>query len=298
MLKKNIALIGLVSVIALAGCGGESTDSYLEIRGSDTMVNLGQQWAEAYMDEHPEASLSVTGGGSGTGIAALINNTVHIAQSSRAITAEEIQSAKDNNVEVHEFIVAQDAISVIVHNDNPLTQITMSQLKDVFTGNITQWSQLGWEEGGEITLYSRQSNSGTYVFFWETVMNKADWADSTMFMPGTSAIYEGVSTDKNSIGYVGVAYVRENVHALDVGRTEAGPFITPMVRANVDNGSYPIARPLFFYMNGTPSGAVLDYLKWVLSADGVKVLEEVGFYRITAEYKAVNDNTFQQLGIK
>lgn len=295
MQKFLVGFVLLVSVAVLAGCG---SGDYIEVRGSDTMVNLGQHFAEAFMESNPEISLSVTGGGSGTGIAALINDTVDIAQSSRKIKQEERDDAADHGVEVHEFIVGQDAVSIIVNKDNPLREITLADLKDIFTGKISTWSELGWDGGGNITLYSRQSNSGTYVFFWETVMNEADWADETMYMPGTSAIYEAVVADSNGIGYVGVSYVREEVHALKVAREETGPFVDPLIRANVDDGSYPIARPLYFYINGVPEGAVLEYLQWVLSDEGKKVLEATGFYANTLEYEQQNSDTFQRLGIR
>ncbi len=301
MLKKSIVAVVVLSlaVFSLAGCGGGKVeDNYIEVRGSDTMVNLGQQYAEAYMDAHSEVSISVTGGGSGTGIAALINNTVDIANSSRQIRASELEQAVDAGVDVHEFIVGQDAISVIVHEDNPITEITMADLKKIWTGQITEWSEMGWEEGGTITLYSRQSNSGTHVFFWETVMNQEDWAEATMFMPGTSAIYEGVVADTNAIGYVGVAYVGDGVHALKVALEAGGTYVDPLLRANVDSGAYPIARPLYVYTNGVPEGAVLDYLKWMLSAEGVAVLEAVGFYANTPAYNQQNTDTFRGLGIE
>lgn len=298
-MKRRFFLAVVLTVITavVAGCGDDA-GGYLEIRGSDTMVNLGQHYAEAYMESHPDVSISVTGGGSGTGLAALINNTVDIAQSSRAIKQEELDQAQAQGVEVCEFIIGQDAISVIVNENNPLSGITIADLKKVFTGEITHWSQLGWEEGGAITLYSRQSNSGTYVFFWETVLDQEDWALDTMFLPGTSAIYEGIVADANGIGYVGVAYVREGVRALKLARDGASPYVDPLVRANIDSGLYPLARPLYFYINGIPEGAVLDFLKWVLAAEGVAVLEATGFYANTPAYNEQNAVTFRRLGVE
>ncbi|MTI94578.1 MAG: PstS family phosphate ABC transporter substrate-binding protein [Firmicutes bacterium] len=296
--KKIVILMVAVVVVVLSGCGNNNGDGYLEIKGSDTMVNLGQQWADTYMDANSEVSLAVTGGGSGTGIAGLLNDNLDIAQSSRKITQEELDAAAQKNLDVYEFVVGQDAISVIVNDANPVAELTMDELKQIFTGEITQWAQLGWEEGGAISLYSRQSNSGTHVFFWETVLNQADWATNTMFMPGTSSIYEGVAADRDAIGYVGVAYVNHGVHAVNVGLDKTGPFIDPTIRANVDSGKYPIARPLYFYVNGKPEGAVLDYLQWVLSAEGIDVLETVGFYRNSPEYEQANANLFQALDLK
>ncbi|SES92823.1 PstS family phosphate ABC transporter substrate-binding protein [Anaerobranca gottschalkii] len=299
MFKKGfISVITILLVtFSLVGCGGNA-EKYIEVKGSDTMVNLGQHWAEAFMAKNPEVTISVTGGGSGTGIAAIQNDNTHIAQSSRPMTETEIENAKANNVQISEFIVGQDGLAVVVNAKNPVSDLTMAQLKDIFTGKITHWSELGWEEGGEITLYSRQSNSGTYVYFWQTVLHEEDWAPDTMFMPGSSAIYEAVSSDENGIGYFGVGYVKEGVKAINVARTEAGPYITPLKQENIDNGIYPIARPLYFYINGKPEGVVLDYLKFVLSEEGEKVLYEVGFYAITPAYKEQNRKTFEKLGIK
>ncbi len=301
MLKKSFIAIVVMSlaVFSLAGCGGgDAEKDYIEVRGSDTMVNLGQQYAEAFMDANPGITVSVTGGGSGTGIAALINNTVDIANASRAMRQSERDQAAEQGVDVYEFVVGQDAISVIVNEENPIKEITMADLKKVFTGQITEWSELGWEDGGTITLYSRQSNSGTHVFFWELVMDSEDWADATMFMPGTSAIFEGVVADTNAIGYVGVAYVGDGVHALKVAEHEGAQYVDPLVRANVDSGAYPIARPLYIYTNGVPEGVVLDFLNFMLSADGVAVLESVGFYANTPAYDQQNADTFRDLGIE
>lgn len=299
MFKKGFISVITILLVAftLVGCGGNA-EKYIEVKGSDTMVNLGQQWAEAYMAKNPDVTISVTGGGSGTGIAALQNDNTHIAQSSRPIKKEEIENAKAKNVEIHEFIVGQDGLSVIVNPKNPISDLTMAQIKDIFTGKITHWSELGWAEGGEITIFSRQSNSGTYEFFWETVLHEEDWAPNTMFMPGSAAIYEAISSDENGIAYLGIGYVKEGVKAINVARTEAGPYITPLKQENIDNGIYPIARPLYFYINGKPEGVVLDYLKFVLSEEGEKVLYQVGFYANTPAYKEQNRKTFEKLGIK
>lgn len=270
----------------------------LDIRGSDTMVNLGQALAEVYMDSvNDRAGLSVTGGGSGTGIAAMINDNVDIAQSSRQIRDTELEEASDNGVDVYEFVVGQDGVAVGVHEDNPISQMTLAQLKDIFTGKVTNWAELGWEEGGEITVYSRQSNSGTYVFFNEVVMDTEDFGAGTMFMPGTSAIKEAVEQEPNAIGYMGVGYVGGSVKALEVAIDENGEFYTPLDKANVANGDYPIARPLFFYTNGTPDGLILHYLKWVLQSEEAQAaIEDTGFFEIGA-YQEQNKKVFEELGL-
>ncbi|WP_350342619.1 PstS family phosphate ABC transporter substrate-binding protein [Proteinivorax tanatarense] len=299
MLKKILGYGMVLSFFALVavGCGG-SQDGYIEVRGSDTMVNLGQHWAEEYMEKNPQTTISVTGGGSGTGIAAIQDDNVDIAQSSRDITDSEMENAASNNVEINEFVVGQDGLAVVVHPDNPVKELTVKELKDIFTGKVTDWEELGWEDGGEISVYSRQSNSGTYVYFWENILDQEDWANDTKYMSGSSAIYEGISSDKAGIGYFGVGYVDSGVNAVNVGLSSEGPFVTPLESSNIDDGSYPIARPMYFYVNGTPEGELLEYLKWVLSSEGEKVLGDTGFYALTQEYIDVNNQTFNELGIE
>lgn len=271
----------------------------LNIRGSDTMVNLTQALAEFYMDEvNLDSGLSVTGGGSGTGIAALINNDVDMAIASRDIKDTEIAEAAANGVEVHEFVVGQDGIAVAVHKDNPVKQLTMGQIKDIFVGNITNWADLGWADGGEITVYSRQSNSGTYVFFNETVMDGEDFAAGTMYMPGTSAIKQAIEQEVNAIGYIGVGYVDDNIDAVEVAAEEGGTFYSPLDKANVASADYPVARALYFYTNGKPEGLLFHFLNWVLQdPDAKNVVEETGFFEIGA-YQEANKKVYETLGLQ
>lgn len=292
MKKLNLLFFGLVviltSLMVFSGCGGQG-ENYLRIQGSDTMVNMGQDLAETYMNEvDPEATISVTGGGSGTGIAALINDDVDIAQASRKMSESEIEEARANGVEVYEFIVGQDGLAVMINEANPNENLIFSQLKDIFTGKTTHWSELGWEEGGEITVYSRQSTSGTYVYFNNIVMDGEDWADGALFMSGSSALAEGVVNDKGGIGYSGVGYVREGLKAVNVALDEDSKYFTPLEKENIDSGNYPIARPLFFYTNGLPEGLTLEYLEWVLSPAGQQVISKQGFYELTPEYASKN----------
>ncbi|PYZ93610.1 phosphate-binding protein [Salipaludibacillus keqinensis] len=275
----------------------EMPEGYLDIRGSDTMVNLGQAYAEEYMDHNENGDVSVTGGGSGTGVAAMINNEVDIAQSSRPMTEEELSDAEANGAEPHEFIVGQDGLAVAINNDNPVEELTVQQIKDVFTGEITDWSDLGWDDGGEITVYSRQSNSGTYVYFNENIMDGEDFADGAMFMPGSSAIRESVEQEVNAIGYIGIGYI-EGIDAVNVALDEDSEYVTPFEESNVDDGSYPIARPLYFYVNGTPEGIMLDYLNWVLKSDEASDIRyDTGFYQIGDDNQAANEETFEELGL-
>ncbi len=275
----------------------EMPSGSLDIRGSDTMVNVGQGLAEGYMEYNEMAGLAVTGGGSGTGIAAMINNNVDIAQSSRAMKDEEIEEAEANGAEPIEFIVAQDGLAVAIHSDNPVKDMTMEQVKDVFTGKVTNWSDLGWEEGGEISVYSRQSNSGTYVFFNENVMDGEDFGAGAKFMPGSSAIAESVSQETNAIGYIGVGYISDDLDAANIALDENSEYITPFESEYVDTGLYPIARPLFFYTNGTPEGVAYDYLKWVLTSDEAKdVIYDTGFYQV-GQYEDQNNEVLAENGI-
>ncbi|ACB84563.1 PstS family phosphate ABC transporter substrate-binding protein [Natranaerobius thermophilus] len=294
----SLSLVLILGLSVLSGCGNgdEGRDRALEIQGSDTMVNLNQTWAEEYMDKNQDKQVSVTGGGSGTGISALINDNVDIAGSSRYMKEEEIEEAQNNDVNVYEFKVGQDGLAVGVHKNNPIDKMTVDELKKVFTGEVTEWSELGWEDGGTIEVYSRQSNSGTYVYFNENIMDGEDWASDTQFMSGSSAINDALQNDENGIGYYGVGYV-DGVTALDVAEDEGSEFYTPLEQENIDDGDYPIARPLYFYTNGVPEEEVLEFLEFVLN-DGQDIIGDAGFYALTPEYETKNEEIFQELDIE
>ena len=301
---KTLILLLSIFILACAaalisGCGGSAgeggqREKMIEIQGSDTMVNLNQNWAENFMDENPEQYVSVTGGGSGTGIAALINDDVDIAGSSRAMKEEEIEEARENDVDVYEFLVGQDGIAVGVQVENQVDEVTFQELKAVFTSQITDWSELGWDEGGEIEVYSRQSNSGTYVYLNENVMDGEDWAEGTQFLPGSSAINEALNEDKAGIGYYGVGYV-DGVKALDIAYDADSGYYSPLEAENVNEGHYPLARPLYFYTNGVPRGQVKEFLDFVLSTEGQQLIEEAGFYQLTPEMHETNEKLFEEI---
>ena len=302
---KALTFLGisiLIFTLIFSGCGGGEagkggggkSESMVEIQGSDTMVNLNQNWAEKYMDKNPEKYISVTGGGSGTGISALINDDVDIAGSSRAMKEEEIEDARENDVEVYEFLVAQDGLAVGVHEENPVSELTFNELKNIFTGEVESWSELGLDKDGEIQVYSRQSNSGTYVYFNENVMDGEDWAGGTQFMSGSAAINEALQNDKSGIGYYGVGYV-DGVKALDVAYDEDLDYYTPLDEENINTGNYPIARPLYFYTNGVPEGQVKDFLEFVLSDQGQELVLETGFYQMTPEMHEFNEELFEEI---
>ncbi len=265
-----------------------SAYGYVEIKGSDTLVNLNQLWAEVFMEENEDTYISVTGGGSGTGIAALINDNTDIAASSREMKETEIEIARERGVTVWGFSVAIDALAVVVNRENPVDELTLSQLEAIFTGKIVDWSELGWEEGGGISVYSRQSNSGTYVFFNEAVMGGEDWAEGTKFLSGSASINDAIKTDRAAIGYYGVGYI-ENVKPLIVSENEGSEGSSPLDLDAVSSGRYPLARPLFFYINGEPKGTVLDFLIFVLSKEGQSLVLEEEYYSIGEDLISLNE---------
>ncbi len=259
----------------------------IQNKGSDTLVNLALAWAERYQTLHPEVRLSVTGGGSGTGIAALINKTVDIANASRTITPQEISDAKKNGVDPVEFVVAKDAIAVIVNPENPIKQLTLKQISDIYSGIINNWSEVGGEDRPIVRL-SRETNSGTHVYFLEQVLrlgqkdNKTLFAQNTLLLPSSEGITAEIRQNPNAIGYDGLGYVTPDMKVIAIGKTPAGPFVLPSAQT-VNNGSYPIARDLYMYTPGKPTGAVKAYLDWILSTEAQQIVTQLGFVPIPAE---------------
>jgi phosphate transport system substrate-binding protein len=262
------------------GQGAPGAGQAIENKGSDTLVNVALAWAEAYMAHHPDVRISVTGGGSGTGIAALINGTVDIANASRAMKPEEIDAARANGIDPVTFVVARDAIAVVVHPSNPVDRLTLQQISDIFTGQVTNWSELGGEDR-PIVLLSRESNSGTYVYFLENVIRMGDpesdllFSPDTLLMPSSEGISTEVRQNPNAIGYDGLGYVTFDQKMLAVARDAGGPFVLPSVDT-VNDGSYPISRPLYMVTAGEPTGAVRTYLDWILG-DGQSLVQDLGF---------------------
>jgi phosphate transport system substrate-binding protein len=245
------------------------------------MVNLALAWAEAYTAQHPEVPISVTGGGTGTGIAALINGTVDIANASRAMTPEEVDEAQANGIEPVEHIVAGDAIAVVVNSTNPVSALTIDQLSDIFTGKITRWREVGGEDR-PIVLLSRESNSGTHIYFLENVVRKGEkdnqslFSPDTLLMPSSEGISAEVRQNPNAIGYDGLGYVTPDQKTIKVARSAGEPYIPPSIETAKD-GSYPIARVLYMYTSGQPTGIIRQYLDWIMSEDGQKIVNELGF---------------------
>lgn len=250
-------------------------------KGSDTMVNLALAWAEAYQAIHPEARLSVTGGGSGTGIAALINGTVDIANASRRINPEEVDAAKANGITPVEFVVARDAIAIIVNPGNPVDHLSLQQISDMYSGRVERWTEVGGEDRPIIRL-SRETNSGTHVYFLERVLRLSDpdnetfFSADTLLLPSSEGITAEIRYNRNAIGYDGLGYVTDEVKVVLVSESTAGPFVLPSAES-VTNNRYPIARDLYIYTAGEPTGAILDYLHWILGPEGQALVSQLGF---------------------
>lgn len=286
-LGSGVALLlaALVAVTA-PGCSGsrEPEKTIIQNTGSDTMVNLAQAWAEEYAKADPAVSVEVSGGGSGTGIAALINGTVDIANCSRRLEPREIEQAKAKHggVAPREFMVGYDALSVYVNKANPLEQISLEQLADIYGegGTVTKWSQLGVTMpagGDEIVRVSRQSNSGTYAYFREAILGRGrDFKLGSRDMQGSKDVVELVARTPGAIGYSGMGYNTPEVKMLRVAKKAGEPAYGATVE-NTLSHVYPIARPLFMYTLGEPKGAVKKYMEWVHSDAGQKIVAQTGY---------------------
>ena len=276
-------------------CGVKSSNGRLESTaveaqsinniGSDTMVNLALAWAEKYQTLHPNVRISVTGGGSGTGITALINQSTDIANASRAIKSEEIDSAKANGVDPIQFTVSRDAIAVIVNPKNPIDHLTLQQISDIYSGKISNWKEIGGEDRPIVRL-SRETNSGTHVYFLETVLrlgqdnNKTLFSTDTLLLPSSEGIIAEVSDNPNAIGYDGLGYITPDVKLIAVAKDNNSPYELPSTET-VNNNSYPIARDLYIYTPGQPVGVIKDYIDWILSLEGQEIVSNLGFVPIS-----------------
>jgi phosphate transport system substrate-binding protein len=277
------------SALLLTGCGGKNGgDKKQAIAniGSDTMVNLAIAWADAYSKVEPAVSVEVNGGGSGQGVAALINDSCDIANCSRKFEEKEIAdfNAKHPGKEPKEFMVGYDALSVFVHKDNPLNEISIEELQQMYSkdGKLAKWSELGvtsipGAKGDEIILVSRQNNSGTYHYFREAIVGKAnEMRLGTVDMNGSKDVVDLISKTPNAIGYSGMGYATSMVKHLKVSRKKGEPAVEPTIATTLDR-SYPVARPMFMYTAGEPSPEAKKYLDWILSDAGQKIVEETGY---------------------
>jgi len=294
MMHKQTCVWIIIVIFLISGCGEPTASSqdvittlpitYLENKGSDTIVNLALAWAEQYQQLHPEIRISVTGGGSGTGIAALINGTVDIANASREIKEEEIQDAVENGIDPVEYVIARDAIAVIVNPDNPINQLTLQQVSAIYSGEIDNWSELGGDDRPIVRL-SRETNSGTHVYFLETVLRLGDEENTTLFstdtllLPSSEGIIAEVSDNPNAIGYDGLGYVTPEVKVLAIAKTASSQYIYPS-GDTVNSNEYPIARDLYMYTASNPNDTLLAYLKWILSPEAQDIVTELGFVSV------------------
>ncbi len=287
----NRLLAFVLAGLALVGCtrrdpstesgGGPSTGpaadkSTLTVKGSDTMVILGQRWAETYMKSNPGVTIQVTGGGSGTGIAALINGTTDICEASRPMKDKEKQDTQaKRGAPAIETKVALDALAVYVNEKNPIQEISIPALHKIYAGDTKNWKDVGGPDHA-IILYGRENNSGTYGYFKEHVLENKDFAAGVQTLAGTSAVVAAVKGDPWGIGYGGIAYL-EGIRALKVKKDDASPSVAPSLET-AQNGTYPIARFLYFYTAGQPSGLEKKFIDWVVGAAGQAVIEQVGYY--------------------
>jgi phosphate transport system substrate-binding protein len=298
-MRKVLILIEGILLLLLTACTGSGANrsqqanssitavptqssAYIENKGSDTIVNLALAWAERYQKEHPEVSISVTGGGSGTGLTALLNKTVDIANASRQITPEELASAKAEGLDPQEFVIARDAIAVIVNPENPVSHLTLEQLSKIYRGEINNWQEVGGEDRPIVRL-SRETNSGTHVYFLEAVIRLGDSKDKTIFsrdtllLPSSEGIIAEVRDNPNAIGYDGLGYVTSEVKVVAIsGLKSPGVFVLPSA-ATVSDNTYVISRELYMYTQNPPAGAIKEYLDWIISPEAQQIVTDLGF---------------------
>jgi phosphate transport system substrate-binding protein len=289
----RLSIVIVCGLMALSACGQQPQDhsspSYqsqgIENKGSDTMVNLALAWAEEYQDLHPDVRISVTGGGSGTGIASLINGTVDVANASRQIKSEEMEEAESNGVFPVEFVVARDAIAIVVNPSNPVNQLTIEQISAIYSGEINNWAEVGGEDRPIVRL-SRETNSGTHVYFLEQVLRQGNSNDRTLFstdtllLPSSEGISAEIRQNPNAIGYDGLGYVTEDMKVIAVAINAEGPYVYPSPET-VNDGSYPIARDLYMYTAVEPTGLLAEYMDWIYSNEAQTIVTELGFVPIS-----------------
>jgi phosphate transport system substrate-binding protein len=287
---KRMAMYSAMITLVIA-TQNATANELIQNKGSDTLVNVAQAWAETYPTIQPGVTVAVSGGGSGTGIAAMINGTVDIANSSRKMKDKEKKRAKESGQDPVEFIVGYDALAVFIHEDNPADTFSFKQLGRIFGrgGDATRWSDLGITVPGcgsdEIVVVSRQNNSGTYAYFKSSVLksaaksgviSKGSFRQGTLDMHGSKDVVDLVENTPCAIGYSGLAYATEHLKLACISTEDGAPCVSPSVKTASDR-SYPIARPLFMYTNGQPQGAVKGYMDWILSESGQCILKGKGY---------------------
>ncbi|RVT78383.1 phosphate ABC transporter substrate-binding protein [Flavobacterium sufflavum] len=276
MKKSNLKLFAFLAVIMTVGLSF-TTLKKITVKGSDTMVILSQKWAEVYMAKHPGTVIQVTGGGSGVGLAALLNGSTEIANASRPIKPAEVQKLKAKfKTQGIEIPCAKDGLSVFLNKSNKVSELSIQQLGDIYSGKVTNWKEVGGDDA-KIRLYGRESSSGTFEFFREHVV-KGDFAANVQTLPGTAAIVNAVSKDKYSIGYGGAAYA-EGVKDCKVKKDAKSKGVLPTA-ATIKNKTYPIARYLYMYLKSKPTGETKAFIDWILSPEGQKLVVETGYFPV------------------
>jgi phosphate transport system substrate-binding protein len=298
-LSRVLSFVIIIGLFIGCGSGRERTDrTQIQINGSDTEVNLVQSLAEAYMNKYPNVRIAVTGGGSGTGIAAIINGQTDIANSSRPMRDSELEQARQRGVEPLPIVFAIDGLAVVTHESNPVPSLTIDQVGGIYRGEIVNWREVGGPDQA-ITLYGRQSNSGTYIYFRDHVV-KGDYSGRMRNMNGTAQIVEAVRNDISGIGYVGIGYVADHegtvisrINVVNIAADQNSPAVSPLDPENVMSGDYPISRALYQYTNGLPEGDMLAFIQWELSEEGQQVVALSGYYPVSNKYMQLN----RELGI-
>ena len=297
ILTTTLVIMGVL--LGLGGLAGAQRGKMIQVKGSDTMVNLVQILAEEYMGKTPGAAIAVLGGGSGTGITGLINQTCDIANSSREWKPKEIDQAWEKGVSPRFFIAAVDGLSIVVNEKNSLERLTMAQVGALYRGEVKNWKAVGGSEKA-VSLYGRQSNSGTYVFMQEFVLGNKNYSADMKEMNGNAQIIESILQDEGAVGYVGVGYlydqtgnIRKGLKIIKISKEPNGTGYLPTDKAAVDSGNYPISRPLYMATNGKPKADVAQFLAWICGPEGQAIVEREGFFSIGADHKAQNDKNLK-----
>lgn len=284
MKNKIFNLILITITIIISSCTGgnkegeqqdQPTEISITIKGSDTVLPLSQSEAENFMKENPDASITVVGGGSGVGIAALQDGTTDLCMSSRELKTDEQLKFQELKKDIKEVTIAFDALSVVVNPSNKITKLTREQIEGIFTGDITNWKEVGGDDL-HITAISRESSSGTYEFFKDHVMDKKNYGPKTLSQPATGAIVQSISNSPGAIGYVGIAYETSDVRAIAVSYDQGATYVLPSIETAL-NKTYPISRPLFYFYDATLESKVKPFVDYVLSPKGQKIIEELGY---------------------
>ncbi|MFP4014319.1 MAG: phosphate ABC transporter substrate-binding protein [Chitinispirillaceae bacterium] len=275
---KKVAAVTALSVLLVSAVVYAAASGNVTVKGSDTMVILAQRWAEKFMEKNPDVAVQVTGGGSGTGFSAMINGTTDICNASRPIKAKERKNIqkkfKTPGVEIK---VAKDGIAIYVNENSPVEELSLDQLKGIFTGTITNWKQIGGNDE-KIILYGRDNSSGTYVYFRDNVLKGQNYASTMQSLPGTAAMVNAVAKDKNGIGYGGTAYGK-GIKFLKIKKDDKSKAYEPNLES-VRTGNYPISRFLYMYLRSRPEGAVKSFIDWILSDEGQEIVHKVGYFPI------------------